>query len=120
MRISDWSSDVCSSDLFSQGCNWDQLTVVVLPYVPIGTHLQESLEVLHENGAQLIAPAAGVDGWPVTGTPPALGGTFPDELFDALCAPLPWNAALPPSNYFLKAASRLKGYVIFAVAPDPI
>src|SRR3546814_6053103 len=50
---------------FSQGCNWDQLTVVVLPYVPIGTHLQESLEVLHENGAQLIAPAAGVDGWPV-------------------------------------------------------
>src|SRR3546814_19862792 len=28
---------------FSQGCNWDQLTVVVLPYVPIGTHLKESL-----------------------------------------------------------------------------
>src|SRR3546814_8125300 len=99
MRISDWSSDVCSSDLFSQGCNWDQLTVVVLPYVPIGTHLQESLEVLHENGAQLIAPAAGVDGWPVTGTPHALGGNFHDELFDALCAALAWNAEIPPSEY---------------------
>lgn len=103
---------------FSQGCNWDQLTVVVLPYVPIGTHLQESLEVLHENGAQLIAPAAGVDGWPVTGTPHALGGNFHDELFDALCLALAWNAEIPPSEYFLKAARRLKDYVIFDDALD--
>src|SRR3546814_18445089 len=118
MRISDWSSDVCSSDLFSQGCNWDQLTVVVLPYVPIGTHLQESLEVLHENGAQLIAPAAGVDGWPVTGTPHALGGNFHAAPFASLCAALVWNAEIPTSEYFLTTARRLKGSVIFVVALD--
>lgn len=105
-------------EAFSQGCNWDHLKVVVLPYVPIGAQLQESLEVLHENGAQLIAPAAGIDGWPVMGAPHVSGGAFNDELFDALCAALSWNPEIPPSEYFLKAARRLRDYVIFDNALD--
>lgn len=105
-------------ETFSQGCNWDHLKVVVLPYVPLGTQLQETLEVLHENGAQLVVPAAGIDGWPVTSTPHALGGNFQDELFDALCSVLAWNPEIPPSEYFRKSARRLKDYVIFHDALD--
>lgn len=100
-------------ETFSENCNWDQLKIVVLPYVALGTQLQECLDVLRENGAQLIVPAAGINGWPVTGAPHALGGNFYDELFDALCAALAWNPEIPPSEYFIRASRRLKDYVIF-------
>lgn len=105
-------------DAFADGCNWERLTVIILPYVPIGARLQASLEVLHDNGARLIAPAAGVDGWPVTGPAQPLGGTFNDDLFEVLCGALGWNPAVPPSEYFLKVAQRLKDYIIFNGALD--
>jgi len=109
-----------SADLeaFSDSCNWDQLQVVVLPYVPIGSKLQECLDVLHVNGAQLMEPAAGAGGWPTAGVQQAQSVNFNDDLFDALCAALGWSHEVPPSDHFLKAARRLKDYVIFGDALD--
>lgn len=105
-------------EAFCDHCDWDRLKVVILPYVPIGSKLQECLDVIHVNGAQLIHPTVGADGWPATNVQQAQGANFNDDLFDSLCAVLGWSNEVAPSEYFLRSARRLKDYVILGDALD--
>src|SRR3546814_1257819 len=59
MRISDWSSDVCSSDLLQLGLR--QVALQVVPALPASTHLEaENLAAPRRNqGVHLVGEFAG-------------------------------------------------------------
>src|SRR3546814_14118934 len=52
MRISDWSSDVCSSDLDDGSVDWHQRAVAVLDRVPVGGE-----EKVQARSLERVAPA---------------------------------------------------------------
>lgn len=97
--------------------NWADMTVVVLPYVDPSHKMQETLQVLSEEGANVIRPIAGSGDWPLQLMGQDPGDDFTDEAYKALKALLGWEAmAVAPAFRFTRSAEKLEDYEILGNA----
>lgn len=98
--------------------NWGELKVIVLPYLPVGEMINETLKILREGGAKVVEPSPDGVHWPQISEGGVPEGTFNDELYSAICRELTWTGELTPLLRFERSAQRYPDYKIMGGALD--
>lgn len=91
-------------DQFPAG--YDDARVIVLPYAPITSEIQNELLVLDDLGAEVAFISAGEDGWPTLAKKARPDSRFLDDLFHALVAEIFGVEEELLSEFFVSLAAR--------------
>lgn len=91
-------------DQFETG--YDDALVVVLPYAPTTSQIENELVVLEELGAEVVRISAGEDGWPTLAKKSRPDSKFFDDLFHALVAEIFGAEEELLSEFFESLAAR--------------
>jgi len=111
----------CVADLtnFAMGQEWRDLIIVVLPYVALPPEMKPELQVLMDEGAKVIRPIRGENGWPLRLMSQEADDDFTGEVYKALVDQLGWGAApASAAEKFRKSAQKLGDYQILGDALD--
>ncbi|KRG85320.1 hypothetical protein ABB34_08080 [Stenotrophomonas daejeonensis] len=103
---------------FADVHDWTSLTVVALPYVGWPEGMNDVLELLAANGAQVIRPQLGQGDWPPRLVGQRAEDDFTNDVRLALFQELGWQVTASPAERFRRSAEKLADYIIVGAALD--